>query len=199
LSPTEARGTRRNRANRATRLPFRRTDQLLWQFKPRVEFRYRQAWTVPKMNAVFGWKRGKMAGHYIEQADRIRLAAGSARLNKEPEAVNARCSMIRSIDRGMAIGFSVSRTELEHLFPHLVQGGRTGTKDPAENNPVLGRWCPGKDSNLHGLHRWYLKPVRLPIPPPGHGPRFFKRAGWLMSTARHVPCRLSMTIALAPR
>src|SRR5579863_8732033 len=30
-------------------------------------------------------------------------------------------------------------------------------------------WCPGKDSNLHGLHRWYLKPVRLPIPPPGHG------------------------------
>ena len=29
-------------------------------------------------------------------------------------------------------------------------------------------WCPGKDSNLHGLHRWYLKPVRLPIPPPGH-------------------------------
>jgi acylphosphatase len=30
-------------------------------------------------------------------------------------------------------------------------------------------WCPGKDSNLHGLHRWYLKPVRLPIPPPGPG------------------------------
>src|SRR5438876_8616269 len=28
-------------------------------------------------------------------------------------------------------------------------------------------WCPGKDSNLHGLHHWYLKPARLPIPPPG--------------------------------
>ena len=32
----------------------------------------------------------------------------------------------------------------------------------------LFRWCPGEDSNLHGFHRWYLKPVRLPIPPPGH-------------------------------
>ena len=26
-----------------------------------------------------------------------------------------------------------------------------------------------RTSNLHGLHRWYLKPVRLPIPPPGPG------------------------------
>ena len=43
-------------------------------------------------------------------------------------------------------------------------------------------WCPGKDSNLHGLHRWYLKPVRLPIPPPGHGP-LLKRAGGRLSTA----------------
>ena len=38
-------------------------------------------------------------------------------------------------------------------------------------------WCPGKDSNLHGLHRWYLKPVRLPIPPPGHGAFLRARAG----------------------
>ena len=30
------------------------------------------------------------------------------------------------------------------------------------------RWCPGEDSNLHGLRHWYLKPARLPIPPPGH-------------------------------
>src|SRR4051794_19707767 len=29
------------------------------------------------------------------------------------------------------------------------------------------RWCPGEDSNLHGFHHWYLKPARLPIPPPG--------------------------------
>ena len=49
-------------------------------------------------------------------------------------------------------------------------------------------WCPGKDSNLHGLHRWYLKPVRLPIPPPGHRP-LLKRAGGPMSTARHIRSR----------
>src|SRR5688572_14129674 len=29
------------------------------------------------------------------------------------------------------------------------------------------RWCPGEDSNLHGLPHRYLKPARLPIPPPG--------------------------------
>ena len=28
-------------------------------------------------------------------------------------------------------------------------------------------WCPGEDSNLHSFHYWYLKPARLPIPPPG--------------------------------
>ncbi len=45
------------------------------------------------------------------------------------------------------------------------------------------RWCPGKDSNLHGLHRWYLKPVRLPIPPPGHGASH-RSGGGRMSMAR---------------
>src|ERR1700735_4746266 len=29
------------------------------------------------------------------------------------------------------------------------------------------RWCPGEDSNLHELLHWYLKPARLPVPPPG--------------------------------
>jgi hypothetical protein len=46
--------------------------------------------------------------------------------------------------------------------------------------PPTREWCPGKDSNLHGLHRWYLKPVRLPIPPPGHG-------GFIRAAAR--PCQ----------
>src|SRR5262249_35862383 len=31
----------------------------------------------------------------------------------------------------------------------------------------MAKWCPGEDSNLHGFHHWYLKPARLPIPPPG--------------------------------
>jgi hypothetical protein len=59
-------------------------------------------------------------------------------------------------------------------------------------------WCPGKDSNLHGLHRWYLKPVRLPIPPPGHG-RFLKRLGGRMSTPRRGRWPWAMTIAPARR
>jgi hypothetical protein len=29
------------------------------------------------------------------------------------------------------------------------------------------KWCPGEDSNLHGSLHWYLKPARLPVPPPG--------------------------------
>ena len=33
---------------------------------------------------------------------------------------------------------------------------------------IKKQWCPGEDSNLHGFHHWYLKPARLPIPPPGH-------------------------------
>jgi hypothetical protein len=36
----------------------------------------------------------------------------------------------------------------------------------------LREWCPGEDSNLHGFHHWYLKPARLPIPPPGLTPVF---------------------------
>src|SRR6202021_657926 len=31
----------------------------------------------------------------------------------------------------------------------------------------LKGWCPGEDSNLHELLHWYLKPARLPVPPPG--------------------------------
>ena len=33
--------------------------------------------------------------------------------------------------------------------------------------PAKYRWCPGEDSNLQGSLHWYLKPARLPIPPPG--------------------------------
>ena len=39
-------------------------------------------------------------------------------------------------------------------------------------------WCPGEDSNLHELLHWYLKPARLPVPPPGHdGVRRSRGAG----------------------
>jgi integrase len=40
--------------------------------------------TVPQMNAIFGWKGHKMALHYIEAADRKKLAAEAMeKLNKE--------------------------------------------------------------------------------------------------------------------
>ena len=42
------------------------------------------------------------------------------------------------------------------------------------------RWCPGEDSNLHGVTHWYLKPARLPIPPPGPG-ALFRRAGGIVN------------------
>src|SRR5580693_1453521 len=43
------------------------------------------------------------------------------------------------------------------------------------------KWCPGEDSNLHDLRHWYLKPARLPIPPPGHRRRD-KGPGLCLST-----------------
>ena len=39
-----------------------------------------------------------------------------------------------------------------------------------------GAWCPGEDSNLQGSLHWYLKPARLPIPPPGQGEEMRGRA-----------------------
>src|SRR5690606_26919935 len=30
---------------------------------------------------------------------------------------------------------------------------------------VIGGWCERRDSNSHGLPRWNLNPVRLPVPP----------------------------------
>jgi hypothetical protein len=30
---------------------------------------------------------------------------------------------------------------------------------------LLKKWCGQEDSNLHGLPRYHLKVVRLPIPP----------------------------------
>ena len=54
------------------------------------------------------------------------------------------------------------------------------------------RWCPGEDSNLHGFHHWYLKPARLPIPPPGQRALLTRRAAALSMRwrpARVTPCR----------
>jgi hypothetical protein len=52
------------------------------------------------------------------------------------------------------------------------------------------RWCPGEDSNLHDLRHWYLKPARLPIPPPGQAQRH-KGAGFRLSTRRRGIARFA--------
>ena len=48
--------------------------------------------------------------------------------------------------------------------------GSAKTKTPQHFHDagiLKSSWCPGEDSNLHVLQHWYLKPARLPIPPPG--------------------------------
>ncbi len=42
------------------------------------------------------------------------------------------------------------------------------TRHMRQSWTIAKKWCPGKDSNLHGSPRQHLKLVRLPIPPPGH-------------------------------
>jgi hypothetical protein len=91
---------------------------------------------------------------------------------------------VRSVGKSLGINPFQASAQQEHIrafveFKRTQPDGSGST--PASkllisshnfvNPDVLktSKWCPGKDSNLHGLHRWYLKPVRLPIPPPGHG------------------------------
>jgi integrase len=46
-----------------------------------------------------------------------------------------------------------TRTEIEHLFPHLViRCGRQAEK-PSRINGIFWKWCGREDSNLHGLPR----------------------------------------------
>ena len=39
---------------------------------------------------------------------------------------------------------------------------------PATRSSKSEEWCGRRDSNSHASRRWYLKPVRLPIPPRPH-------------------------------
>ncbi len=51
------------------------------------------------------------------------------------------------------------------MAPSLTMLSSTATL--AISDVLDVKWCPGEDSNLHGVTHWYLKPARLPIPPPG--------------------------------
>ena len=60
--------------------------------------------------------------------------------------------------------------DLSHgIYIKFILRGADGPSDIIDNVGYSAIfWCPGEDSNLHGFHHWYLKPARLPIPPPGH-------------------------------
>src|SRR6266852_6620698 len=61
------------------------------------------------------------------------------------------------------IATTIKPAEIRELMSPLAR--------PAAALQSIG-WCPGEDSNLHGFHHWYLKPARLPIPPPGLSGRY---------------------------
>src|SRR5271156_3301022 len=74
----------------------------------------------------------------------------------------------------MVLPFRLDITDIPDRAFYATVAPRSARRNPPQSPISLASfgnfdgWCPGKDSNLHGLHRWYLKPVRLPIPPPGH-------------------------------
>ena len=82
-----------------------------------------------------------------------------------------------------ALGGQIDRALYLTDVPHLARCKRLQSLIFLGSLMKFVGWCPGKDSNLHGLHRWYLKPVRLPIPPPGHG-ALHSCGGGRMSMAR---------------
>ena len=56
--------------------------------------------TVPQMNAIFGWVGARMALHYIEAADRRKLAAEAMeKLNKERTDCPAPLGEVRGEER----------------------------------------------------------------------------------------------------
>ena len=114
------------------------------------------------------------------------------------------------------------RLDLWEMMAAAARGrgsvARTTTHTPAE-----GAWCAGEDSNLHGVTHWYLKPARLPIPPPARGapdrlrarnrqrlsrprretgqpmPRVLARKGQVRSTVPTSPARFGLPVVSALR
>ena len=86
-----------------------------------------------------------------------------------------RVTPIGSISPGMVVplrGTNPVGPRPEKVGPgpnSIFSGSASGRNAPmmTELRRSLSRWCPGEDSNLHGVTHWYLKPARLPIPPPG--------------------------------
>ncbi len=64
--------------------------------------------------------------------------------------------------------YAMNRTR--RSYPERLKGIRARVtqyiRKTSDEQGVNRIWCRGEDSNLHGLLHWYLKPARLPIPPP---------------------------------
>ena len=59
----------------------------------------------------------------------------------------------------------------------------------ASISAARANWCPEEDSNLHALRRCYLKAVRLPIPPSGHGVEWPLPARAASTSRRRAECQ----------
>ncbi len=119
-------------------------------------------------------KFGFWADWHVEPKWNLCNAPGSE--GGKAESVRGICTHLRS-GRLAAIPFK----SYPHFFRLLTNITGTPPDDGRETIPshergfpdLFGflrkvRWCPGEDSNLHGRNgHWYLKPARLPIPPPG--------------------------------
>ena len=63
------------------------------------------------------------------------------------------------------------------------------------NAITIQSWCPGEDSNLHELLHWYLKPARLPVPPPGQGCGAYNRGAGIYAPAESLSIRRLISLS----
>jgi hypothetical protein len=61
------------------------------------------------------------------------------------------------------------RHDAVRWYCDMSSHGASTARTMARCGVIYFEWCPGEDSNLQGSLHWYLKPARLPIPPPGQG------------------------------
>jgi len=122
--------------------------------------------TVNQLMALFGWKTERMALHYTRKADRKRLAAAAAPLLL---AQSANAS-------------SLARTTNDNR-PHLGSGAGASANDQAKSGGQKLDGAQERTRTSTAFNHWYLKPARLPIPPPGPVTPIGKAGAFALSNA----------------